>query len=41
VGTLVGGFLGTAVVLRLRPVWLRAVIVAIGAATVVRLTVGS
>ena len=40
VGTLVGGVLGTAVVLRLHPVWLRVLIVAIGAATVVRLAVG-
>jgi len=36
-GTLAGGFAGTAVVARLHPAWLRAVIVAIGAATTLRL----
>jgi len=40
IGTFVGGFGGTAVVLRLRPAWLRAVIVAIGAATALRLATG-
>lgn len=38
-GTLVGGFLGTGVVKRLAPGWLRAVIVLMGAATTVRLLV--
>lgn len=40
VGTFVGGFLGTGVVKRLAPVWLRALIVAMGAATTIRLALG-
>jgi len=39
-GTLTGGFAGTVVVFKLHPSWLRAVVVAIGAATTVRLAVG-
>ena len=41
IGTLIGGFGGTAVIKRLRPTVLRVVIVAIGAATAIRLAVGS
>jgi uncharacterized membrane protein YfcA len=41
IGTLVGGALGTAAVRRLSPTPLRAVIVAIGAATTLRLALGS
>ena len=40
IGTLLGGVLGTAAIRRLRPVWVRVAIVAIGAATTVRLLVG-
>jgi uncharacterized membrane protein YfcA len=40
IGTGIGGVLGTALIVRLRPAWLRALIVAIGAATTVRLAVG-
>ncbi len=39
-GTLVGGILGTGVVKRLAPAWLRALIVAMGVATSIRLFVG-
>lgn len=37
IGTGLGGVIGTAAIRRLRPVWLRVVIVAIGAATTIRL----
>lgn len=40
IGTLAGGVLGTYVVLKLRPSWLRVTIVAIGAATAIRLAIG-
>jgi hypothetical protein len=40
IGTGLGGVLGTAAIRRLRPVWVRVLIVAIGAATTVRLLVG-
>jgi uncharacterized membrane protein YfcA len=36
-GTLLGGFAGTALVIRLRPGWFRVIVVVIGAATTVRL----
>ncbi len=39
VGTFLGGILGTRVVKRVRPSWLRAIIVAMGVATTVRLLV--
>jgi uncharacterized membrane protein YfcA len=39
VGTFLGGFLGTGLVKRVPPAWLRAIIVAIGAVTTVRLVV--
>ncbi|HEV3212215.1 MAG TPA: sulfite exporter TauE/SafE family protein [Acidimicrobiales bacterium] len=37
IGTGIGGVVGTAAIRRLRPAWLRALIVAIGAATTIRL----
>jgi uncharacterized protein len=40
IGTGLGGVLGTAAIRRLRPVWVRVLIVAIGAATTIRLLVG-
>lgn len=39
IGTFLGGVLGTRVVKRVRPSWLRAIIVAMGVATTVRLVV--
>ena len=40
IGTGLGGVLGTAAIRRLSPRWVRALIVAIGAATTIRLLVG-
>jgi uncharacterized protein len=40
IGTGLGGILGTAAIRRLQPSWVRALIVAIGAATTIRLVVG-
>jgi uncharacterized membrane protein YfcA len=39
IGTLAGGTMGTALVLRIRPSWLRVAIVAVGTVTTVRLAV--
>jgi len=40
IGTGIGGVLGTQAIVRLNPLWFRALIVAFGAATTVRLAVG-
>jgi uncharacterized membrane protein YfcA len=39
IGTLAGGTLGTAVVLRIPPVWLRVAVVVVGTATTIRLAI--